>query len=100
MEQKQVVVELENPIVRDGKEITEVTVRMPMAGDLRGMGLQQLMNGGILEIQTVLRRVTTPMLTEADFADMPGADFISLSSEVMGFLTPRRYRAQAENQNS
>lgn len=99
MEQKQVVVNLENPIVRDGKEITEVTVRMPMAGDLRGTSLQQLMSGGTTEIQTVLRRVTSPMLTEADFADMPGADFIELSTEVMGFLTPRRYKAQAENQN-
>lgn len=100
MEQKQVVVELENPIIRDGKQITKVTVRMPMAGDLRGTSLQQLMSGGTAEIQTVLRRVTSPMLTESDFAEMPGADFIELSTEVMGFLTPRRYKAQAENQDS
>jgi len=99
MEQKQVVVNLENPIIRDGKEITEVTVRMPMAGDLRGTSLQQLMSGGTTEIQTVLRRVTSPMLTDKDFEAMPGNDFIELSTEVMGFLTPRRYKAQAENQN-
>ncbi len=94
MSEKTVSVTLDKPIERDSKQVDEIAIRLPMAGDLRGISLQKLMSGGAAEIQTVLKRVTSPMLTDLDFASMPGTDFILLGTEVMSFLTPSRYKEE------
>ena len=48
-------VTLETPIKRGDKEITEIQVRKPKAGELRGVSLSALMQMDVNEITKVMR---------------------------------------------
>jgi hypothetical protein len=79
-------VPLDNPIQRGDQTITDVTVRKPAAGELRGLTLQDI---GSIKVDTMIKllpRITSPNLTEAECAAMDPADFTALSVEVAGFL--------------
>jgi len=86
-------IQLDEPIPRGTKEITEVTLRRPKAGALRGVSLVDLMNINVTALQMVLPRITEPALTQHDVANMDPSDLAKMGMEVSFFLAPKADRA-------
>lgn len=82
------IVKLDEPIKRggDAPDITEVKVRRPDAGTLRGLKLVDVINVDVNAMMTLLPRVTEPNIMEPQLASMNAADFVALANEVALFL--------------
>lgn len=80
---------LDAPIIRGNTTITEVTVRKPQSGALRGIRLQALIEMDVDSILTVLPRVTTPALSKTEIVLMEPADLVQLGMELVTFLLPK-----------
>ena len=84
--QTEKTIQLDTPIKRGKTEITEIVLRKPQSGALRGTRLQALLDMDVNALITVLPRITTPALTTAEINEMDPADLVSLSVEVVTFL--------------
>ena len=84
---------LETPIQRGESQITEVTLRKPKAGELRGLNLTDLLQMDVAAVIKVLPRISDPTLTETEAASLDPADLTALASEVAGFLLPKSAKA-------
>lgn len=82
-------VKLDNPLQRGAVAITEIIVRKPQSGALRGTRLQALMDMDVDSMMIVLPRVTTPALTKTEIMLMEPADLLQLSVELVSFLLPK-----------
>lgn len=89
------VVELDEPIMRGTTEIKEVTLRKPMAGELRGVALSDLLNLEVNALRKVLPRITTPTLTDVEVGRMDPADLLEIGSKVASFLLRKSVKAEA-----
>lgn len=67
---------------------TKIVVRKPMAGDMRGLSLNPLIQGDYNSLETLAPRVTSPILHKAHVAAMDPADLTSFGGEVLDFLLP------------
>jgi hypothetical protein len=85
-------VTLDTPIIRGEQTITEITLRKPKSGELRGTSLNALVNLDIDALGKVLPRIATPQLTEFDVRDMDPADLVQLGVAFADFLLPNRAR--------
>ncbi|MFU1517539.1 phage tail assembly protein [Vreelandella alkaliphila] len=83
-------VELDTPIKRGKTDITEINVRKPLSGALRGVALVDLLNMDTRSLQKVLPRITEPALTEADCRELDPADLLQLGTAVSNFLLGKR----------
>ena len=79
-------VTLDTPIKRGKGFITEVTLRKPSAGELRGVSLAELLQMKVDALQTVLPRITNPILHKQDMATLDPADLVNMGTVVVGFL--------------
>ena len=79
-------VTLDTPIKRGNGFITEVTLRKPSAGELRGVSLSELLQMKVDALQTVLPRITNPILHKQDMATLDPADLVNMGTVVVGFL--------------
>lgn len=93
-------VTLDEPLKRGDQTIEEVTLRKPSAGELRGTSLAALANLEVTALQKVLPRISTPMLTEADVANLDPADLVQLGGVFSGFLLPKAVKANMESQSA
>lgn len=84
---------LEVPIQRGEQTITDITLRKPSAGELRGLSLANLIQVEVTTLTTVLPRITTPALTSEEINRLDLADLMQLGSEVAGFLVPKSAKA-------
>lgn len=82
-------VTLETPIERAGQQISTVTLRKPRAGELRGVSLTDLLQMDVTALQTVLPRITEPVLHKQDVLNLDPADLVQLGTKVSGFLLPK-----------
>lgn len=57
---------LSKAITRDGKPITDITLREPSAGELRGIKLFDLIQGDTGALIDLLPRISTPTLTKQE----------------------------------
>ncbi|HKT28810.1 phage tail assembly protein [Dyella sp.] len=83
---------LEEPIQRGTTTITDVTVRKPKSGELRGTQLVNLLHMDVAALEVILPRITQPTLTKADVANLDPADLTQFGVEVSGFLLTRANR--------
>ncbi|AXY41077.1 MULTISPECIES: phage tail assembly protein [Halomonas] len=83
-------VTLDTPLQRGSKAVTEVSVRKPLSGALRGVALVDLLNMDTHSLTRVLPRITEPALTEAELRKMDPADLVQLGSKVSRFLLGKR----------
>ncbi|WGO84665.1 phage tail assembly protein [Arsenophonus apicola] len=97
MKKHQATVKLDEPIKRGDTELTEISVRKPNTGALRGIRLQALMDMDVLSMTEVLPRITSPALTKAEIMLMNPADLVLLSIEVVSFLLPNSMRTDYQN---
>lgn len=86
---------LDEPLTRGTNQITEVQIRKPNAGELRGVSLIELGHLDVTTLQRVLPRITTPTLTTQDVANLDPADLLSLGAEVAYFLVKKADRQEA-----
>lgn len=89
------VITLDTPIVRGSTEITEVTLRKPVSGELRGVTLTDLLQMDVLALRKVLPRITTPTLNDHEIGNMDPADLVQMATEVAGFLLPKSAKVDA-----
>lgn len=80
---------LETPLDRGGQKITEVTLRKPRSGELRGVSLTDLLQMDVTALQTVLPRITEPVLHKPDVINLDPADLVQLGTKVTSFLLPK-----------
>ena len=90
---------LDFPIVRGKQTITEITLRRPNSGELRGTSLSSLVDLDIAALQKVLPRISTPTLTEMDVAQIDPADLVQLGGIFAGFLMPKAMKSKLESLN-
>ncbi|WP_227500740.1 phage tail assembly protein [Psychrobacter sp. G] len=91
-------VEFDSPIVRGNLTIAEVNINKPKTGALRGLSLSDLLK---LDVDTVIKlvpRVSTPPLTEHEVAALDPADFLRISTAVVGFFASKDQRAKARQE--
>jgi hypothetical protein len=89
------VVVLDEPIVRGTTEIKEITLRKPMAGELRGVALTDLLNLEVNALRKVLPRITTPTLTDIEVGRMDPPDLLEIGGKVATFLLRKSVKAEA-----
>ncbi|MFC3581097.1 phage tail assembly protein [Sphingomonas hylomeconis] len=90
-------VTLDTPIVRGTETIDSVSVRKPGSGELRGLTLMALSQLDYAALETLLPRITSPVLHKADIIALDPADLMQLGGEVMDFLLPKAAKATASH---
>lgn len=86
------VIILDCPIQRGETEIKEVTLRKPLAGQLRGIKLTELLNLDVGSVQQVLPRISTPSLQPHEIAQLDPADLAELGVKVAAFFVRKSSR--------
>ena len=90
-------VTLTKPVERTGTDpITEVSLRKPSVGELRGVKLNELVQMDVTTMLVVLPRVTQPPLLSAEVAAMDPADFLALSLQLLGFFMDEKQLQAAQ----
>ncbi|VWC91166.1 phage tail protein E [Burkholderia lata] len=88
---------LDQPIQRGDTEITAVTLRKPMAGELRGVSLTELVNLDVTALQKVIPRITTPTLNEIEVAQLDPADLLQIGGVMSGFFLTKAMRESMDS---
>lgn len=86
---------LDTPIKRGDTAITEIDLRKPLSGELRGCSLTELLQLDVSALIRLLPRVTQPALTEAEIGRMDPADLLQLGAKVSAFLLQTASRPDA-----
>ena len=86
------LIELDEPIKRGTTEITEVTLRKPVSGELRGVSLMELANMDVLALRKVLPRISSPSLIDVEVGRMDPADLMQCGVAVASFLLTKKAR--------
>lgn len=89
------LVKLDTPLQRGDTTIAVVQLRKPRAGELRGVSITALLQMDVAALEAVLPRITSPILTKADVAQLDPADLLQLGTEVSGFLLPKAVKEAA-----
>ncbi|WP_272681132.1 phage tail assembly protein [Providencia sp. PROV129] len=97
VEKNQITITLDEPITRGTTAVTEVVVRKPNSGALRGVRLAALMEMDVDSAILVLPRVTAPALTKAELLMMAPADMVNLTKELVLFLLPKSVTMDFQN---
>ncbi|PRC90982.1 phage tail assembly protein [Solimicrobium silvestre] len=90
-----VTITLDEAIQRGESLITEIQLRKPKAGELRGVSLVELAQLDVTALQKVLPRITQPTLTNHEVNNLDLADLMSLGAEVAFFLAKKADRNMA-----
>ncbi len=77
---------------------TEITVRKPGAGELRGLTLMALIQLDYAALETLAPRITVPILHKQHVAAMDPADIMQFGGEVMDFLLPKAAKTEVSPQ--
>lgn len=80
---------LEEPIQRGETSITEISLRKPAAGELRGLKLADLLTGDVNAVIRLVPRISNPSLTEQEVAALDVVDLTACADEVVVFLQTR-----------
>ncbi|PID35426.1 MAG: phage tail protein [Rhodobacterales bacterium] len=89
---KNKTVKLSSKIKIDGKETDEITLRCPKTGELRGLSLTNIMQSDASAWLKLLPRIAPA--TEAQIADLPPSDFLTLVGEGVGFFISEEQMSQ------
>ena len=89
-------VTLDTPIKRGKEEIKEITLRKPKSGELRGLALADVLNMDVNALNTLLPRISSPMITKDEAQNLDPADLVQLGGEIAGFLVPRKLKMDPE----
>ncbi|MGY0794318.1 phage tail assembly protein [Azospirillum argentinense] len=79
-------VPLAKPLPYGQNTLTELQLRRPMAGDLRGLRLAGLSDMDVDVITKIAVRCSVTVVTEAQMAELDPYDLIKLTEAVGGFF--------------
>ena len=87
-ETKTKTIDLKHPLAmgEGAKDIDTITLRRPMAGDLRGVKLVDLMQMDADAVCQLVARISSPLLPAGRFWELDAADLLNVSVEVVGFF--------------
>lgn len=77
---------LKHPIPYGEKALEELTLRKPMAGDLRGVKLRGIHDMDVDTVLTVTTKITTTPVTIGQLAALDPADLLALTEAVSDFF--------------
>lgn len=80
------VVVLDYPIKRSAGDITQLTIRKPKAGALRGVTLMAIAQIDVKALEIVLPRICDPILAPGEIINMDPADLMSVGATVASFF--------------
>jgi len=87
---------LDHPIRINGEVVhpagTEIKVRKPGSGELRGLQLQALFQLDVASLEQLGPRITVPILHKQHMAALDPADMMQFGGEVLDFLLPKGAR--------
>ena len=89
MSRADIKITLEHPLKqgeKGDKKISEINLRKPMAGELRGIKLLDIMQMDVNAFVPLLGRITTPMLSETQVYSLDPVDLIQIMTGVHGFF--------------
>lgn len=93
---------LDEAVTSGGKTLidagTEIQVRKPGSGELRGLTLMALSQLDVSALETLAPRITTPVIPKG--STMAPADLMQFGGEVMDFLLPRAAKEKAASQTA
>lgn len=84
MSNKMFKVKLATPMEVDGKEVSELELRKPTVGDLRGLNLVQVCEMHFDAVYILLPRISE--LNERDILNMETENFAPLMTEIASFF--------------
>ncbi|MGP5562771.1 phage tail assembly protein [Vreelandella alkaliphila] len=87
---------LDTPLTRGDTEITELRLRKPTSGELRGVSLADVLQMQTDALITLIPRLSTPSLTAAEVRQMDSADLVQCGGEIAGFLLTKRAKGESE----
>lgn len=88
------VIVLDEPIIRGTQQITELKLRKPKAGELRGVSLSDLLNLDVAAIIKVVPRISLPSINEAEARAMDPADLVQVGAKITSFLLKKSLREE------
>ncbi|TKJ09461.1 phage tail assembly protein [Halomonas sp. 15WGF] len=88
-------IELDEPIKRGEQTISEITLRKPQSGELRGVSLTDVLQMQTDALITLIPRLSTPSLTAIEVRQMDPADLVQCGGELVNFLLPKRAKEKA-----
>lgn len=83
---KSATVTLDDPIVRGEETITELSLRQPKAGELRGLNMLEVGQLNVDAMIKLIPRIASPMINEIEVAAMSPADLLACGVEIGNFL--------------
>lgn len=86
------LVQLDNPIIRNGETINAIALRKPKTGEMRGLSMVDILNMDVNGMSILLPRISSPMLSKEEVQALEPEDFVQLASEVAGFLVSKKLR--------
>ena len=87
------VIKLEEPIERGETKITELKLRKPHGGELRGLTLVDLTQLKTDTVIALLPRITMPTITDVEAAMMDPADLLQCGVEIATFFLTAEMKA-------
>ena len=79
-------VTLDAPLKIDGKDVNEIGLRTPTAGELRGLKLSEVLVMDVNAHMELLPRITQPPVSGAQLAAMAPHDFTKLVTGALLFF--------------
>lgn len=87
---------LDTPLTRGETAITELRLRKPTSGELRGVSLADVLQMQTDALITLIPRLSTPSLTATEVRQMDPADLVQCGGEIAGFLLTKRAKGESE----
>lgn len=88
-------VTLDTPVKRGKTEITQITLRKPSSGELRGIQLAELIQLDVASLIKVIPRLSNPGLTTPEVAGLDPADLLAIGGKIVGFLLQKSANTDA-----
>ena len=85
---------LDEPIIRGTQQITELRLRKPKAGELRGVSLSDLLSLDVAAIIKVVPRISIPSINEAEARAMDPADLVQVGAKISSFLLKKSLKEE------
>ncbi|WP_372830509.1 phage tail assembly protein [Pontibacterium sp.] len=77
---------LTSPLVRGEMEVSEIELREPKAGELRGLNNMDVLQMSVTAHRTLIPRISS--VTANEFDQLAPADLIQLQQAVVSFFLP------------
>ena len=89
-------VNLESGFQRGEETITQIRLRKPKAGELRGLNLQELFGGDVNAVIAVLPRISDPIMTAHDAENLEAEDLIECAGTIRTFFMNKIIKQQLD----